>query len=59
MDPATSASKFYNTLADVDGWESMSIPEAAQSVQVSAYPDYYAQWEGLAWDIIAAYEAAS
>jgi type IV secretory pathway VirB10-like protein len=59
MDPATSASKFYNTLADVDGWESMSIAEAAQSVQVSAYPDYYAQWEGLAWDIIAAYEAAS
>jgi hypothetical protein len=59
MDPATSASKFYNTLAEVDGWQGMSIAEAAQSVQVSAYPDYYAQWEGLAWDIIAAYEAAS
>ncbi|MCC3764868.1 hypothetical protein K3N28_17560 [Glycomyces sp. TRM65418] len=59
MDPATSASKFYNTLADVDGWEGMSIAAAAQAVQISAYPDYYAQWEGLAWDIIAAYEAAS
>jgi type IV secretory pathway VirB10-like protein len=59
MDPVTSASKFYNTLAEIDGWESMSIAQAAQSVQVSAYPDYYAQWEGLAWDIIAAYEAAS
>lgn len=57
MDPATSASKFYNTLADVDGWEGMSIASAAQAVQVSAYPDYYAQWEGLAWDIIAAYQA--
>lgn len=57
MDPATSASKFYNTLADVDGWENMSIASAAQAVQVSAYPDYYAQWEGLAWDIIAAYQA--
>ena len=59
MDPATSASKFYNTLAGIDGWENMSIAEAAQSVQVSAYPDYYAQWEGLAWDIIDAYQSAS
>ncbi|RRS00350.1 peptidase M23 [Glycomyces terrestris] len=59
MDPATSASKFYGTLEDVDGWEGMSIAEAAQAVQVSAYPDYYAQWEGLAWDIIDAYESAS
>jgi hypothetical protein len=59
MDPATSASKFYNALEDVDGWQDMSIAEAAQSVQVSAYPDYYAQWEGLAWDIIDAYQSAS
>lgn len=59
MDPATSASKFYNTLEDVDGWQDMSIASAAQAVQVSAFPDYYAQWEGLAWDIIAAYEDAS
>lgn len=59
MDVSTSASKFYGTLEDVDGWEDMSIAEAAQSVQVSAYPDYYAQWEGLAWDIIDAYESAS
>ncbi|MQM27840.1 hypothetical protein [Glycomyces albidus] len=59
MDPATSASKFYNTLKDVDGWEDMSIASAAQAVQVSAYPDYYAQWEGLAWDIIDAYQSAS
>ncbi|MEV3934730.1 hypothetical protein AB0K52_01930 [Glycomyces sp. NPDC049804] len=59
MDPATSASKFYNTLADVDGWQSMSIASAAQAVQVSAFPDYYAQWEGLAYDIIDAYNSAS
>jgi hypothetical protein len=59
MDVSTSASKFYGTLEDVDGWEDMSIASAAQAVQVSAYPDYYAQWEDLAWDIIDAYESAS
>ncbi|MDA1360791.1 hypothetical protein O1R50_14270 [Glycomyces luteolus] len=59
MDVSTSASKFYGSLKDVDGWEGMSIAEAAQSVQISAFPDYYAQWEGLAWDIIDAYESAS
>lgn len=58
MDPATSASKFYNTLAGVDGWQSMSIASAAQAVQISAFPDYYAQWEGLAYDIIDAYNSA-
>ena len=59
MDVGTSASKFYGTLKDVDGWEGMSIAEAAQTVQVSAFPDAYAQWEDLAWNIIDAYEAAS
>ncbi|HEX2145962.1 MAG TPA: hypothetical protein VHG10_15795 [Glycomyces sp.] len=59
MDVPTSAGKFYNALEDVDGWENMPISEAAQSVQISAFPDAYAQWEGLAWDIIDAYEAAS
>lgn len=54
MDPATSASKFYGTLENVSGWESMSIAGAAQAVQISAYPDYYAQWEDLAWSIIEA-----
>ncbi|MCD0443851.1 hypothetical protein LO763_09465 [Glycomyces sp. A-F 0318] len=57
MDVSTSAGKFYGTLEDVDGWEGMSIASAAQAVQVSAYPDYYAQWEDLAWDIIDAYES--
>ncbi|WP_051392782.1 hypothetical protein [Glycomyces arizonensis] len=52
MDPATSAAKFYDGLEDVSGWEDMSIAGAAQAVQVSAYPDYYAQWEDLAWRIV-------
>jgi len=57
MDVSTSASKFYGTLDDIGGWQDMSIAEAAQAVQVSAFPDYYAQWEDLAWSIIDAYEA--
>lgn len=58
MDPATSAKKFYGSLSKVSGWEDMSVTRAAQSVQKSAYPDAYAQWEDLAWDIIDSYEAA-
>lgn len=58
MDVSTSASKFYNTLAKVSGWEGMSIAQAAQAVQISAYPDHYAQWEDEAWTIIEAYESA-
>ncbi|SDD35685.1 hypothetical protein [Glycomyces harbinensis] len=57
MDVSTSASKFYGTLEDIDGWQDMSIASAAQAVQVSAFPDAYAQWEGLAEDVIDAYEA--
>lgn len=41
-------------LLDIDGWESMSLGEAAQSVQVSAYPDHYAKWEQASTTIIQA-----
>ncbi|WP_460495290.1 hypothetical protein [Glycomyces tarimensis] len=58
MDPKTSASKFYGTLEKTDGWKDMSVTEAAQAVQVSAYPDAYAQWEDLAWEIVESYESA-
>lgn len=38
-------------LLDIPGWESMTYAEAAQAVQISAYPDRYARWEqpSLAW----------
>lgn len=48
MDPAASAGLFYDALERVDGWESMSITEAAQAVQVSAFPDAYAKHEAAA-----------
>lgn len=54
MDVDYAASKFYEELQRVDGWENMELTEAAQAVQRSAYPDAYAKWEDLAYDILAA-----
>ncbi|KAF9953042.1 hypothetical protein BGZ72_005737 [Mortierella alpina] len=42
MDPASSAGLFYNALARIN-WRSMSIGDAAQRVQRSAFPGRYAQ----------------
>ncbi len=41
-------------LLDISGWESMPLTEAAQRVQISAYPDAYAKWESSAWAWLAA-----
>ncbi|RNE59436.1 LysM domain-containing protein [Cryobacterium tepidiphilum] len=35
-------------LFDIDGWESMSVNDAAQAVQISAFPNHYAKWEASA-----------
>ena len=35
-------------LLDIPGWESMTVTQAAQAVQISAYPDFYAKWESNA-----------
>src|SRR3954447_5182128 len=52
MDPATSAQKFYASLLEVPGWQSMPVTVAAQRVQRSAYPDAYADDETLARQLI-------
>jgi hypothetical protein len=54
MDPATSARKFYLALTQVAGWQGMSVAAAAQAVQVSAFPDAYAQQEALAALVVTA-----
>lgn len=41
-------------LLDIDGWEKMGLGEAAQAVQVSAFPDHYDGWATAAEDIITA-----
>ena len=35
-------------LLDIAGWQSMTVTQAAQKVQVSAYPNAYAKWEASA-----------
>lgn len=47
-DPVHASRRFYQALLEVDGWESMTVTQAAQAVQRSAYPDAYAKWEPLA-----------
>jgi LysM repeat protein len=42
-------------LLDIAGWQRMSFAQAAQAVQVSAFPDRYAKWEKPAAEWIAAY----
>jgi hypothetical protein len=44
LDPAYAAGAFFDHLAQVPGWETMPVTEAAQLVQHSATPDAYAQW---------------
>ncbi|MFI6229620.1 hypothetical protein ACIBCR_20160 [Micromonospora echinospora] len=52
-DPAYSTTAFLKGLKQVDGWKDMPLTQAAQTVQVSAYPDHYAQWEKQAADLVA------
>ncbi|MCO1594405.1 hypothetical protein M8C17_04425 [Micromonospora sp. RHAY321] len=54
-DPDYSTTAFLKGLKQVDGWQDMPLTDAAQTVQVSAYPDAYAQWEQQATDLVAQY----
>ncbi|MGW6986829.1 C40 family peptidase [Streptomyces sp. NPDC054946] len=47
-DPVYASTKFYEGLLKVPGWQQMTITQAAQAVQLSGFPDAYAQWEPLA-----------
>jgi hypothetical protein len=51
MRPAYQAEKFFAKLVKLD-WENMSLTEAAQAVQVSAYPNAYAKHESRATTIV-------
>ncbi|WP_065569674.1 M23 family metallopeptidase [Microbacterium oleivorans] len=65
MDPTYAAKAFFGGpegpnqgtprgLLDIPGWESMPLGEAAQKVQVSAFPDAYDKWETAAQQVIGA-----
>ncbi|WP_431975758.1 hypothetical protein [Micromonospora haikouensis] len=51
-DPQYATTAFLKGLRQVDGWQDMPLTDAAQTVQVSAYPDAYAQWEQQAADLV-------
>ena len=48
LDPNFAATAFFRHLAQVDGWMSMTVSDAAQRVQHSARPHAYAAWEAEA-----------
>lgn len=54
QDPAYAATAFYTRLLRLPGWQSMAVTDAAQAIQISAYPDAYAQWEQSATVVVAA-----
>lgn len=65
MDPEYQAAAFFGGpagpnhpsprgLLDIPGWEELPLGEAAQAVEVSAFPDRYANYEPVARAILAA-----
>ena len=69
MDPTYQASAFYGGpdgpnhgsprgLVDIPGWEQMDPAEAAQAVEVSAYPDRYRDYDPVAETILDALSAS-
>ncbi|MEU7846907.1 hypothetical protein AB0B69_05825 [Micromonospora parva] len=57
MRPSYAARAFYSALNEIPGWQDMSVTSAAQAVQISAYPDAYAQHEDRATTVAAALTA--
>ncbi|MEV4755755.1 peptidoglycan DD-metalloendopeptidase family protein [Micromonospora sp. NPDC049559] len=51
-DPAYAARKFYEKLLKVKNWQRLPLTDAAQKVQVSAFPDAYAKHEPIATEIV-------
>jgi hypothetical protein len=54
MDPAHSAGLFLDRLVKVPGWDSMSVTDAAQAVQRSAFPSAYQRHQPVAEQLAAA-----
>ena len=52
QDPIYASGKFYDALLEVQDWQDMSLTDAAQAVQYSAYPDAYAKWEPQATTLV-------
>ncbi|MER5338444.1 C40 family peptidase [Micromonospora sp. NPDC002717] len=51
-DPAYQAGKFFDKLLTIPGWETMPLTQAAQAVQISAFPDAYTKWTNDALHVV-------
>lgn len=52
LDQEYAATKFYNGLKQVPGWDRKPLTAAAQAVQVSAFPGAYAKHEAKATQVV-------
>src|SRR5260370_14514573 len=48
MGPRHSSTAFFPALGRIQGWETMSVTDAAQAVQHSNAPQAYARWTPMA-----------
>lgn len=53
MNITKSTDMFLERLKTIPNWEDLPVTEAAQAVQISAFPDEYAQWESMARQLVA------
>ncbi len=51
-DPHYATTAFLKTLTQQPDWQHKPLTDAAQTVQVSAFGDRYAQWEKQAADLV-------
>jgi hypothetical protein len=59
QDPVYAANKFFDHLVQVPGWEVGDLTTVADSVQRSAYPRAYQQWEAMATALTTALAAGT
>ncbi|MFG3689916.1 peptidase M23 [Micromonospora sp. NPDC047740] len=52
MQPAYATRQFLTALVQIPGWQNMALTDAAQAVQVSAFPWAYAQHEWRATEVV-------
>jgi len=52
MQPAYATKQFLSALLQIPGWQNMALTDAAQAVQVSAFPWAYAQHEWRAAEVV-------
>ncbi|TDC29140.1 peptidase M23, partial [Micromonospora sp. KC213] len=54
MNPEYATRAFLAVLLEIPGWQSLPLAVAAQAVQISAFPDAYAQHEWRATEVVEA-----